>query len=79
VIWWLWAFRSALKSLDDLTAIDLLLVLGCIVGFLGAAIPLTLFFLNVDGADINWERWGRFGMGLFAVAVSAVLWLALLQ
>ena len=43
-VWWLWSYRGAFsQSLDSLTAIDLLLIGGCVVGFFGIAIPAMLF------------------------------------
>jgi hypothetical protein len=77
VAWWVWPYASGLgQSLDSLTAVDVLLIVGCMVGLIGVAVPLALFVFNVDGADLDWEQWGRFGLGLIAVAASTALWLA---
>jgi hypothetical protein len=76
LVWWLWPHAVALsRTSASLTITDFLLIGGCVVGFFGAAIPLTLFFFNVDGGDIKWETWGRFGLGLAAVAVATAIWL----
>ncbi len=77
VVWWLRPYAVPLsQSSASLGLTDFLLIGGCVVGFFGAAIPLMLFFFNVDGGDIKWEAWGRFGLWLAAVAVAAALWLA---
>jgi hypothetical protein len=78
LVWWLWPYAVGLSSQSSasLTLIDLLLIGGCVVGFFGVAIPLMLFFFNVDGGDIRWETWGHFGLGLAAGAGVAAFWLA---
>jgi hypothetical protein len=59
------------ESLDSLTAIDLLLIGGCVVGFVGIAIPMMLFLFDVDGEELHWEAWGCIGLGLVAALVTA--------
>lgn len=74
-IWLLWPHADGLSQASSLGLIDLLLIGGCVVGFFGAVIPLVLFFFNVDGDSIDWEDWGRVGLGLLPVAALGVLWL----
>jgi hypothetical protein len=70
----LWSYQSVLnQSLESLTAIDFLLVGGCVLGFLGIAIPAILFLFNVDGDEIDWEAWGVVGLGLAAAALAVSL------
>jgi hypothetical protein len=33
-------------------------------------------FFNSDGDYIDWEAWGKFGLGLVAVAAVAAFWLS---
>ena len=71
--WWSWPYAVALShSPTNLTITDYLLVGGCVFG---AVIPLMLFFFNVDGDPIEWENWGKVGLGLAPLA-AAGLWLA---
>jgi hypothetical protein len=44
--------------------------------FLGALYFWWRFFFNHDGDIINWEAWGKVGLGLVAVAALAALWLS---
>ena len=75
LVWWLWPHAVALsQSPDSLALTDLLLIGGCIIGFFGVAVPLTLFFFNIDRDPIDWEDWGKVGLGLVPVAALAVLW-----
>jgi hypothetical protein len=79
LIWWLWPHAvTPSQAPNSLALTELLLIGGCIFGFFAVVIPLILFFLNVDGDEINWEAWGRFGEGLGAVLISAGVWLALM-
>ena len=43
--------------------------------FICALIFWWRLFFNADGAVIQWEAWGKFGLGLAAVATGAALWL----
>lgn len=75
-VWLLWLLALALtRNPADLAILDFLLIGGCVVGFFGAAIPGALSVFNVDGGDIKWETWGRFGLGLIAVTVATAIWL----
>lgn len=74
--WWFWRYAAALSySPASLALSDYLLIAGCMVGFFGAVIPLTLFFFNVDGDRIDWEDWGKVGLGLLPVAALGTFWL----
>jgi hypothetical protein len=64
------AIALAQKS-NDLWLLDYLLIAGCVLGLLGAAIPLAQSFLNWEGGKIEWATWGRFGIGL--IGLSAML------
>jgi hypothetical protein len=37
------------------------------------------FFFNHDGDVINWEAWGKIGLGLVAVAAAGGFWIAILS
>jgi hypothetical protein len=56
---------------------DFLVFGGAVAAFFGGTIPLALFYFNVDGGEINWEAWGRFGALLMAVALGAIAYVLL--
>jgi len=74
LLWGLWVGIGS-QPITDLTVGDLFLVFGCVVGFFGFSIPAVLFLANVDGGDIDWEAWGRAGLGILPAAVLGALWL----
>jgi hypothetical protein len=74
--WWLWQDLSS-QPISSLAMSDLLVIGGVVLAFFGGAIPLVLFFFNVDGGVIKWETWGRFGLLLAAGLPVGVLLVAL--
>jgi hypothetical protein len=52
-------------------------LIWCILTFGGGAMMIRAFFAEDDGGFeyVDWEAWGKFGLGLLVVAILAALWL----
>jgi hypothetical protein len=72
-IFWMGPDKSVFKNpLDNLSLGDLFYILCWGVPLFGVGWA----FLNIEKHPIEWEAWGRFGLGLAALALLGALWLA---
>jgi hypothetical protein len=76
LIIWLWPDTNMFSQPIANLSVEDLFFIGCstlvlfLVGF-----PMALLSFNVDGDEIDWEVWGRFGLWPIATIVAVAVWL----
>jgi hypothetical protein len=77
ILWYVWLARADISHRPpaSLTLKEIIEPFVWFFLWLGPLLLLVARFINFEGGVIEWEAWGKVGVGLAAVAAMAAVWL----